>query len=71
MFVLLTMQFCSYLQPFMITAVILFGWIGVVIAHWLFGLWTLFLTLFVTFAVKFNHKGYAEHKKHTKLGLTG
>ena len=38
MFVLLTIQFRSYFQPFMILAIIPFGWIGVVIAHWLFGL---------------------------------
>jgi multidrug efflux pump subunit AcrB len=37
-FVLLTVQFRSYLQPFMIMAIIPFGWIGVVIAHWAFGL---------------------------------
>jgi multidrug efflux pump subunit AcrB len=38
MFVLLAIQFRSYLQPFMILAVIPFGWIGVVITHWAFGL---------------------------------
>jgi multidrug efflux pump subunit AcrB len=37
-FMILTIQFRSYLQPFMIMAIIPFGWIGVVIAHWLFGL---------------------------------
>ncbi|MDR3232246.1 MAG: efflux RND transporter permease subunit [Planctomycetaceae bacterium] len=37
MFALLTIQFRSYLQPFMIVAIIPFGWIGVVIAHWLAG----------------------------------
>ena len=37
-FVILTMQFRSYVQPFMVMAIIPFGWIGVVIAHWLFGL---------------------------------
>jgi multidrug efflux pump subunit AcrB len=31
------MQFRSYLQPFMVMAIIPFGWIGVVIAHGLFG----------------------------------
>jgi multidrug efflux pump subunit AcrB len=36
-FVLLTIQFNSYLQPFMIMAIIPFGWIGVVLAHWAYG----------------------------------
>jgi len=38
MFVLLSLQFKSYVQPFMVLAIIPFGWIGVVFAHWLFGL---------------------------------
>jgi len=37
MFVLLTIQFRSCALPFMVMAIIPFGWIGVVIAHWLFG----------------------------------
>jgi multidrug efflux pump subunit AcrB len=36
MYILLTLQFRSYVQPFMVMAVIPFGWIGVVIAHWAF-----------------------------------
>jgi len=37
MFVLLSLQFKSYMQPFMVMAIIPFGWIGVVVTHWLFG----------------------------------
>jgi len=37
MYILLTLQFRSYAQPFMVMAVIPFGWVGVVITHWAFG----------------------------------
>ncbi|GHT42163.1 multidrug transporter [Planctomycetales bacterium] len=37
MFAVLTIQFRSYVQPFLIMAIIPFGWIGVVIAHWFYG----------------------------------
>ncbi|MDR0522234.1 MAG: efflux RND transporter permease subunit [Planctomycetaceae bacterium] len=36
-FVVLTIQFRSYLQPFMVMAIIPFGWIGVTFGHWFFG----------------------------------
>jgi len=37
MFALLTIQFRSYAQPFIVMAVIPFGWIGVVLGHWICG----------------------------------
>ena len=37
MFVLLTLQFRSYVQPAIILAIIPFGWLGAVFGHWLIG----------------------------------
>jgi multidrug efflux pump subunit AcrB len=46
MFILLTIQFRSYLQPFIIMAIIPFGLIGAVAAHALFGHPLSFMSLF-------------------------
>ena len=48
MFVLLTLQFRSYMQPLIILAIIPFGWLGAILGHWLMGL---DLTLFSFFGL--------------------
>ena len=48
MFVLLTLQFRSYMQPLIILAIIPFGWLGAILGHWLMAI---DLTLFSFFGL--------------------
>ncbi len=48
MFVLLTLQFRSYMQPLIILAIIPFGWLGAILGH---VLWGIDLTLFSFFGL--------------------
>ena len=48
MFVLLTLQFRSYMQPLIILAIIPFGWLGAILGHWWMGI---DLTLFSFFGL--------------------
>ena len=48
MFVLLTLQFRSYMQPLIILAIIPFGWLGAILGHWLM---EIDLTLFSFFGL--------------------
>ena len=48
MFVLLTLQFRSYMQPLIILAIIPFGWLGAILGHWIMDI---DLTLFSFFGL--------------------